>query len=169
MNDRAVFRARVVLLLYLAFSAFVLGFDFWSRSRRDVRELVVPLTGWTGLSTYGWTFFFATFAIFHTHRSGMSPLLFMLGSSTILEAVMTFLKAVEAWRGVPDFGNPYLTYHPLQPLVTVVPLAAWFVLLWWARRGLPPSPSASEAICGVDVASDVPSTPSERSTSVEPP
>lgn len=146
MIDAKVFRARTVLLAYLVFSLLVLGFYLWSQSQKDIREFLVPMTGWTGLDSYMWTLFFAVFALVHTNRIAFAPVLGMLGIVTAINAFQTSIDAFRAWSGQPDFGNPYLTYHPLRPVIIVVIPGAWLFALWLVSRGLPKGPGLNRSI-----------------------
>ncbi|MDB5342908.1 MAG: hypothetical protein JWP89_1285 [Schlesneria sp.] len=140
MTDATVLRARRVLAVYLVFSLIVTAFELWSFVQPDLKSIVVPFTGWTGLMPYAWTLYFAYFAMRHTNRYLFTPLLWMLGTATILLAVDTAVKGIEHWSGSPDYGNPYLTYHPARPLITVVVPLTWLLILWMVGRQLPDEP-----------------------------
>jgi hypothetical protein len=146
MVNANVLRARAILIVYLAFSVAVLAFGYWSHSRKDLRESLVPITGWIGLSPYMWTLFFSIFALIFTNRTTYMSVVRMLGLVTALDALVTAFDAIMAWLGSPDFGNPYLMYHPVRPLITVVLPSAWILALWRVGCKLPRAQDANRIV-----------------------
>ena len=138
MADAKVFCARVVLTAYLAFLLVVSGINFWSRSQKELHEFLVPLTGWVGIELHLFTMFFAFGALVDTNRCVFSHLLSMLGTAITLNAFDTASHALKAWSGHPDYGNPYLMYHPLRPLIILGIPSMWLAALWFVSRKLPP-------------------------------
>ncbi len=81
-----------------------------------------------------WTLMFAWIALLKTDRKNLMTLVLMLAGTTLLELIDTMHEAIEAWSGSPDFGNPYLMYHPIRPLITVVPASMWTITFWLVCR-----------------------------------
>jgi hypothetical protein len=143
--ERSVHRARIVLTAYLAFAMVALILCAASLFWKALGELLVPLTGWTGLFVYLWTVFFALHALYQPNRTTFLLVVRVLGMITAIEACHTTYHAMMAWTGQPDFGNPYLIYHPARPLMTVVIPAAWATALWVFGRKLPAQPGGTVA------------------------
>jgi len=141
MLDRTVFRAKVVLVVYLIFAMSAIALALWSNMDHDLDEALVPMTGWTGLFQYTWTIFFAVLALAKTVRPAITSVVWMLGGLAVIGAFTTAHHAIDAWSGKPDYGNPYLMYHPIRPLFTVLIPGTWASILWFVARKLPPLPS----------------------------
>jgi hypothetical protein len=90
---------------------------------------IVPYTGWSGLTFYMFTLFFAIAAILTPQRKQIYGVVALLGLAVLFGALDTFRHTWGPEAGTPDFGNPYLTYHPYRPVFTVVLPAAWLLLL----------------------------------------
>ena len=134
MVNTYVLRARSILIVYIVFSVSVVAFDHWSDSQKELREWLVPMTGWNGSSVYMWTLGFASFALVKTDRKHLRLIVLMLAVATLLQLRSTMNHAIQAWSGSPDFGNPYLMYHPIRPLITVVPATMWTITFWLVSR-----------------------------------
>jgi hypothetical protein len=88
-------------------------------------EAVVPFTGWMPGLGYMFGLFF-TFALVYKQ----SPLLGLrLGIIAPLALQIIFGLMVMAKTSANNFGNPYLTVSPWQPVWTVAIPALWIALL----------------------------------------
>lgn len=131
--------------LFLAFSAAVslLELSTFVPALRWVRETATPFLGWGG----NMPFFFAL---------GSWPGLFKgAGYSIDAKALRRYLTlacvimAIGVATGAVDFWmfgslqsdeNPWIRYHPLRPLWTIVLPLAWGTLLWIERGHIRPQP-----------------------------
>lgn len=90
---------------------------------------IIPYTGWSGLTFYLFTLFFAISAILTPQRKQIYGVAALLGLAVLFGAVDSIRHTSGPEAGTPDFGNPYLTYHPYRPIFTVVIPAVWLLLL----------------------------------------
>jgi hypothetical protein len=138
-----IYRARMILTAFLVFSIGTTVFSLGSMLVPRLRERIVPYTGWSFLGSYMWTLFFAAFALKKPERQRMMGLLALLGAIIVFDGIGIVSAALDHARGKPNFGNPYLTYHPLRPVIILAPQIVWFILLCWAYQGLPQSGAAT--------------------------
>ena len=119
-------------LLLRAYIAFALAASLLSLSGFFAPHLsaaIMPFTGWSALSLYMFTLFFAISAIFTSKRTQVYAVAALLGLAVMFGAFDTFSHTIGPAAGRPDFGNPYLTYSPWRPLVTMMLPASWGFLL----------------------------------------
>ena len=121
-------RAPLILQAYVAF-ALVASAVFFSTFFPAVSAAVIPYMGWSGLSFYLFTLYFALAAILTPQRKAVYGVVAILSVAVLFGAFETFQHIWGAGAGRPDFGNPYLTYHPSRPVFTIVFPVAWLSLL----------------------------------------
>ena len=92
-------------------------------------EAIVPYTGWSGLTNYLFTLFFAASAIMTRDRKPIYGVAMLLGLFAIFGVIGIYWHTWGPDAGRPDFGNPYLVYHPWRPVFTVALPVAWLLLL----------------------------------------
>ena len=117
-----ILRAYVVFLLVTV--ALFLG-EFYP----PISAAIIPYTGWSGLTFYHFTLYFALASILAPPRKliyGVAP---MLGLAVLFGAFDTYQHTWGTEAGSPDFDNPYLTYHPCRPIFTIALPAFWQLLL----------------------------------------
>jgi hypothetical protein len=121
-------QAPLILRVYIVFLVFV-SVLFLSAFADPVSAAIVPYTGWSGLSFYLPTVYFALAAIFTSQRKLVYVVEVFLGLVVLFGVFDTFQHTWGTEAGKPDLGNPYLTYHPYHPLFTVAVPATWLLLL----------------------------------------
>jgi hypothetical protein len=75
------------------------------------------------------TLFFAISPIITPQRKLIYGVVALLGLAVLFGAFDTFRHTLGPEAGGPDFGNPYLIYHPYRPIFTIVLPAFWLLLL----------------------------------------
>ena len=96
---------------------------------RTLDAAITPYTGWSGLGYYMFTLFFAISAIHTPPRKQVYGVVALLGLAVLFGALDTFRHTLGPEAGRPDFGNPYLIYHPYRPIITILLPASWLLLL----------------------------------------
>jgi hypothetical protein len=94
-------------------------------------EAVVPFTGWLPGLGYMFGLFF-TFALIY---SKLPPGRLRIGIIAPLALQIIFGLLVMAKQPANNFGNPYLTVSPWQPVWTIVIPALWIAMLFTPRMG----------------------------------
>jgi hypothetical protein len=119
--------APLELRAYALFSVVVtiLGNTLPSFGPRKIWEAIVPFTGWSPALGYMFGLFF-TFALIYTKL----PLWRLrLGIIAPLALQIIFGLQIMAKQPANNFGNPYLTVSPWQPVWTVFIPALWIAIL----------------------------------------
>jgi hypothetical protein len=126
---QAVAVAPAVLLAYSAFAVIITVIDFviLPLASESLRASIVPFTGWGLSGCYCFTIFFALTLIFQSQ--GRNKIRFT-GIVTIMliqigYGIFMLSKLKEA-----NYGNPYLTVSPWQPVWTILVPAIWIALLY---------------------------------------
>ncbi len=124
--------APLELQAFAIFSVIVSVLDLASNflGPKDVREAIVPVTGWVGSMGYMFSIFFIFLLILTpvpNWRSIRRAIITML----LISMVSGIIDLVRA-PGT-DFGNPYLTVSPWRPLWTLVLPAVWIAVLYSPR------------------------------------
>jgi len=156
----------VSIKIFLAFSAAVGLFELTAfvPALRWLRETVTPFIGWGG----NMPFFFAI---------GSWPGLFKgagysidaktlsryLTLACVIMAIGVATGAVDFWMfgNLRSDDNPWLRYHPLRPLWTIVLPLAWGIFLWTVRARIKSQPVEP----GIDVQQHVETGPPLTSAS----
>jgi hypothetical protein len=122
-------QAPLILRAYVVFAlvASVLFFSVFYAP--PLNAAIIPYTGWSGLAFYMFTLFFAISAIITPQRKLIYRVVALLGLAVLFGAFDTFWHTLGPEAGGPDFGNPYLIYHPYRPIFTIVLPAFWLLLL----------------------------------------
>lgn len=115
---------RAYLLFVLAAAVAFVGAFF-----PPVSAAIVPYTAWSGLAFYLFTLYPAMAAILTPRRILIHNVAALLGVAVVIGAFDTFQHTWGTEAGAPDFGNPYLTYHPYRPVFTIALPAFWLSLL----------------------------------------
>jgi hypothetical protein len=89
----------------------------------------VPFTGWSGFSVYPFTLIIVIFAIMPHHSRWIVYIAILLGTNVAFGLWDTCEHTWGSLAGRDDYGNPYLMYNPLQPLITVALPLFWAALL----------------------------------------
>ena len=121
--------APLLLRAYIAFALAATILSFSGFFAPHLNAAMMPFTGWSALSLYMFTLFFAISAIFTPKRIQVYAVAALLGLAVIFGAFDTFSHTIGPVAGRPDFGNPYLMYSPWRPLFTIMLPAAWALLL----------------------------------------
>ena len=108
-----ILRAYVVFVL-LASVLSLSGFF-----ARELHEIIVPFTGWSGLSYYMYTLYFAVVAMFTPRRKLIYAVAALLGLAIAFGGLDAYQHLWGSKAGRIDSGNPYLIYHPARPAITV--------------------------------------------------
>jgi hypothetical protein len=115
-----------------AYVVFALLASVWSLSSFFAGELhatVVPFTGWSGLSYYMSTLYFAIVAVITPNRKPVYLVAALLGVVIVFGGLEAYQHLWGSKVGRIDNGNPYLIYHPARPAITVALPAFWLALL----------------------------------------
>jgi hypothetical protein len=121
-------QAPLILRAYVLF-LLVDAALFFSEFYPPVSAATVRYHGpWSSPSLYLFTLFFALGAILTPQRKLIYAVAALLGLIVLLGTFDTIqhIWGTEAER--PDFGNPYLFYHPYRPIFTVALPASWLLL-----------------------------------------
>jgi hypothetical protein len=120
--------APLELRAYALFSVIVtvLGYALAIYGPKNLWEAVIPFTGWSVNAGYAFGLFF-TVALIYTKKSPLWPL--RLGIIAPLALQIIFGLQAMTKPSANDFGNPYLTVSPWQPVWTVVIPALWIAIL----------------------------------------
>ena len=109
-------------------------------------ELIVPFTGWSGLSIYMFTLMGVIMAMFTPYRKAIYDIAGMLALIAVFGLFDTYDHTWGSRACREDYGNPYLMYHPLRPLINIVLPLFWMTLLIspamkrWVKSGDQPVP-----------------------------
>lgn len=117
-----------VLLAYIAFAISVSLIDFLllPLAPESFRIGLNPYTGWLVSGVYFGTVAFAIALVYE--RRWRQVLRFGLVAQLCLSIGLGLFQAAQVGR--EDFGNPYLTISPWQPLWTVLLPALWIAALY---------------------------------------
>lgn len=118
-----ILRAYVVFVL-LASVLSLSGFF-----ARELHEIIVPFTGWSGLSYYMYTLYFAIVAMLTPSRKPVYLVAALLSLVIVFGGLEAYQHLWGSKAGRIDHGNPYLIYHPARPAITVALPAFWLALL----------------------------------------
>lgn len=138
-----------ILWAYLIFSLLATTLHFTVFFAPRFNQRIVPFTGWQGLGYYMFTLYFIIAAL--TTPQTPARIRFMRGVHFILGAA-ALIGIIDFWQfyGTPNFDNPYLTYSPWRPLITIALPLLWLALLIsptmkrWNNQNLPATNSPSE-------------------------
>ena len=122
-------QAPLILRAYLVFAVFASVLSFSVFYAPPLYEASGPYTGWSGLTNYLFTLFFATSAIQTRDRKPIYGVAMLLGLFAIFGVIGIYWHTWGPDAGRSDFGNPYLVYHPWRPVFTVALPVAWLLLL----------------------------------------
>jgi hypothetical protein len=119
----------VILRAYMGFALIASALSLSVFFAPSINRAIVPYTGWSGLSIYMFTIYFA----FSAMRTGKRKQVYNVARLLALAMLFGFLDTYRHTAGPgaaqPDFGNPYLTYNNLRPLFTITLPAIWLFLL----------------------------------------
>ena len=122
--------APLILQAYLVFVLVASALSFSGFYAPRLNAAIIPYTGWSALSWYLFTLFFAVAAILTPQRKQMiHAVAALLGLAVLFGALDTFNHTIGPEARTPDFGNPYLIYHPYRPVFTVALPLSWLLLL----------------------------------------
>lgn len=123
----------IVLKALLVFSVMTVAMDFYFYlfSPSEIREAIIPYTGWSISNTYG---FAAIIMYFFLSGQMVKPYFARNGVALILTigiifAIVHFLVTF----GRDDFGNPYLMVSQWRPVWTILIPTIWLVMLYTPR------------------------------------
>jgi hypothetical protein len=122
-------QAPLILRSYVVFALAASALHLSGLFAPWLSSVTIPYTGWLGLTSYMFTLFFAISAILTPQRNQIYGVVALLGLGVLIGAFDTFWYTLGPGAGAPDFGNPYLTYHPYRPVITVLLPASWLLLL----------------------------------------
>lgn len=122
-----------VLKALLVFSVMTVAIDFYFYlfSPSDIREAIIPYTGWSVSKTYAFAaitlYYFLTGQTIKPFfaRNGVAIILTIGIIFGIFHFVVTF--------GREDYGNPYLVVSQWRPVWTVLIPAIWLAMLYTPR------------------------------------
>ena len=129
-----------ILRAYLVFTLLAAALAYCVYYAPQLNRRIVPFTGWTGLFSYIFTLFFAILARFAPDRKKWIRAILLMHVLLTAQGVVDGFR--HEWGSQEDFGNPYLMYHPLRPLVTIGLPIVWGLLLIsppmrrWAKSGI---------------------------------
>lgn len=117
-----------ILRAYVIFtiSAAIINFaPFYSQA---LNETLIPYLGWSGLTFYVFSIFFAVSATIV--RPQQMKLIYIL---IVFLALAVLFGAIDTISHIAtpsdNFNNPYLAYHQFRPLFTVLLPMIWLLLL----------------------------------------
>lgn len=125
----------VFLTAYAVFAIATTLFSFATLINEQLRSITVPYTGWIGLFPYSFTLFFAMFGIYYTFLPAVNATLSGVKGVVAAGILDSLLHVFFYMKGTGNFDNPYLTFSPWRPFITILlPLIWWLLLKTEASR-----------------------------------
>jgi len=140
MSEKHLERRQDVPVRLVAYAIFAIATSIFSIStllNEQLRSTTVPYTGWIGVFPYSFTLFFAVFAIFYTFPPAINATLSGVKGIILIGVLDSLFHGLSYMGGSGNFGNPYLTFSPWRPFITILlPIAWWFLLSTEVSRSL---------------------------------
>ena len=115
-----------ILSAYLVFAVLATVLQCSTFYAPKFSEKIVPIVGWGFLGHYSWTLFFVIMAMIFPKLGTVSVESFLfIGAAFGVVDLCLHLSMRE------NFGNPYLTYSPWRPLITIALPLFWGCMLRW--------------------------------------
>jgi hypothetical protein len=122
-------QAPLILRLFIGFTLTAAALSFSVFYSRPLNAAIVPYVGWGGLTLYLFGLFPAFAAIYTPQRKQIYSIAALLALSVLFGFADTFWHSWGSAAGKNNFGNPYLTYHPMRPFFTIALPALWLSLI----------------------------------------
>lgn len=126
---RRVLQVPMVLRAYIAFALVASVIAMSPLYSPKFNAAIVPYCGWSGLTIYMFTIFFAVAAAQDGQRKSVYAIVLLLAVGIVFGAIDTFWHTLGSRAARPHFDNPHLTYNPFRPLVTMALPTFWSLLL----------------------------------------
>lgn len=153
----------VSIKIFLAFSAALslLELSVLVPALTWLKEMVTPFMGWGGNMPFlfalgSWPGLFKG----RGHSISAKTLRHYLTGACMLMAIGVVMGGVDYWMfsHLRSDDSPWLRYHPLRPMWTIVLPLAWGIVLWTERARIKPQPAESSTDVRQHVATGPPVT-----------
>jgi hypothetical protein len=122
-------QAPLILRLYIGFALIAAAISFSVFYSRPFNATIVPYVGWSGLTLYLFGLFPAFAVIYTQQKKQIYSIAVMLGLAVLFGVLDSGWNIWRILEGKSNFGNPYLTYHPMRPFFTIALPALWLSLM----------------------------------------